>query len=196
MLLDIIIGFPILVTIFWGFRDGLVKKIVATVVMLLALYIAQISRHSVGEFLISAGVASSEKAPTISFLLVFLGICTLEIILYRIIAGKYKLGGLGDKIAGAAIGLIEGVIFMSAILMVLTVYRFPSRNLIETSQLYKPIVNVAPQILDAIITIHDESKDTIEKIEDKVSSDKSTASPELKAKTDNKSKPTSHNKSK
>ncbi|HOV98049.1 MAG TPA: CvpA family protein [Bacteroidota bacterium] len=195
MLLDIIIGFPILVTIFWGFRDGLVKKIVATVVMLFALYIAQISRHSVGEFLISAGVASSEKAPTISFLLVFLGICILQMILYRIIAGKYKLGGLGDKIAGAAIGLIEGVIFMSAILMVLTVYRFPSHNLIKTSQLYKPIVNVAPQILDVVVTIHKESQEVIEKIEDEVSSDKSTTSPEPKAKTD-KSKPTPNNKSK
>ncbi|MCX7983308.1 MAG: CvpA family protein [Bacteroidetes bacterium] len=165
MTLDIIIAIPILIAILLGFRDGFVRKIFSLGFIVLGLYIAQITQHQLGKTLLAIGISSPENAPSRAFNIVFWGVLILQMLLYRLALGKYKVGGVADRIVGAVLGFIQGVIIMSTILMVLATHGSPRRTLTRDSKLYKSIVNVAPQILDIITIVSDETTKAIKTIE-------------------------------
>lgn len=176
MVLDLFIGIPVIVAVLLGFRDGLVRKLVAIVMILLGMYIAQITRQDVGEMLLETGIASPENAPIRAFLIVFFGICVIQSFLYRLLTNNYKLGGFADKVAGAALGFVQGILFMSVILMALAPTGFPSRYFTRDSQFYKSVVNVAPQLLDCVNLLSEEAKASIQKLEEEISLEEQTSS--------------------
>ena len=93
MLLDILIGVPILIFILLGLRDGVVRKFVAIIVLIAGLILGQNYMHAVGKFLIGQEGASSSDAPMYGFLIIFLGLFIVQALLYKIITRSYKIGG-------------------------------------------------------------------------------------------------------
>jgi uncharacterized membrane protein required for colicin V production len=164
MTLDILIAFPVLLTIAFGFRDGLVRKAVTLFFMIIALFLGQIYMHDAGIFLARFNIASPEAAPRKGFYCIFFGILFVQSILYRMITGNYKIGGFMDRFAGAALGFVQGIVFMSVMLMMMSLSGFPDRDMIKYSQFYKMVVNVAPEILDVTSSIRSEASDQIKKI--------------------------------
>jgi uncharacterized membrane protein required for colicin V production len=153
MLLDILIFIPILFCVLFGLRDGIVRKVVAIVVLIGGLILGQLNMHDMGKFLIEHAGASQEKAARDGFLIIFLGLLIIQSFLYRIIAKNYKIGGIADRIGGVLLGFIEGVLFASTFLLIYATADFPDRTNKHDSQFYKPIVNIAPQILDLTSSI-------------------------------------------
>ncbi len=184
MALDLFIGVPILIAVLLGLRDGVVRKLVSLVVMLIAMYVAQITRNNVGQFLISVGFCTRETSATWGFLLIFFSIMILQSLIYRIVAKNYKINGIGDRIAGGTVGFIQGVIFISIILMVLAPHRFPSRYFVMGSQFYRPVVNVAPQLLDYVTVISEETSNAIRTIEKEISNEEKSSDSSSKSKQD------------
>ena len=160
MLLDILIFVPMLMCILFGFRDGSVRKIVAIVVLIAGLILGQLYKRDVGNLLAGQG-EGNEGSPVNGFLIIFLGMFIVQGLLYRILAKNYKIGGFADKIAGIALGFIEGAIFVSALLFIFALSDFPDKNNKRDSQFYKSVVNIAPQILDMTSTI---GPDAVEKL--------------------------------
>jgi uncharacterized membrane protein required for colicin V production len=153
MLLDILIFVPILMCILFGVRDGIVRKLVAIVVLIAGLILGQIYMRDVGDFLAGRGGISHEDAPMYGFLVIFLGLLIIQGFLYRILTGRYKIGGIADRIGGIVLGFIEGAIFVSSLLYIFTMYGFPDRQTKRDAMFYKPVVNIAPQILDITSTV-------------------------------------------
>ena len=71
MLLDILIFVPILMCILFGVRDGIVRKLVAIVVLIAGLILGQIYMRDVGNFVVGHGGISHEDAPIYGFLIIF-----------------------------------------------------------------------------------------------------------------------------
>jgi uncharacterized membrane protein required for colicin V production len=148
MLLDILIFVPILLCILFGLRDGIVRKIVAIVVLIAGLILGQLYMHDIGKYLADHGGVSQEDAPIYGFLSIFLGLLIVQGFCYRIITKNYKIGGIADRLGGLFLGFIEGTLFVSSMLFIFAMSGFPDRTTIHDSSFYKSIVNIAPQILD------------------------------------------------
>jgi uncharacterized membrane protein required for colicin V production len=148
MLLDILIGVPILISIILGVRDGIIRKLVATIALIAGLFLGQIYMHPVGTYLADRGWIEISDAQQDGFLIIFLGLTIIQSLLYKLLTGSYKIGGVADRIGGAVLGFIQGVIFISSLLFIFALSGSPDPETKRDASLYKPIVNIAPQILD------------------------------------------------
>jgi Uncharacterized membrane protein, required for colicin V production len=153
MLLDILIFVPILMCILFGVRDGIVRKLVAIIVIIAGLVLGQIYMRNVGNFIVGRGGVSHEDAPMDGFLIIFLCLLIIQGFLYRILTKSYKIGGIADRIGGIVLGFIEGVLFVSSMLFIFAMADFPDRQNKHDSEFYKSVVNIAPQILDMTSTV-------------------------------------------
>lgn len=163
MLLDLLIGGPLIIFTVLGTRDGIVRKLVATVAMLAGLILGHFFMHSVGEFLIASTAIDPSNGPLYGFLTIFLSVVVLQGILYKVLANGYKLKGVADRIGGTVVGFLEGLLFLSCILYVFALSGTPSRATSRDSKFYRPVVNIAPQILDFISVME---PDVMEKLKE------------------------------
>jgi uncharacterized membrane protein required for colicin V production len=138
---------PILFTLL-GLRDGLVRKLVSIGAIVLALFLAQAYMHDVGEFMSQNMGTSPNNAPSTAFLFIFLFVTLIVSIIYRVTSDNYRIGGIADKVLGAVLGFVQGAMLASCFLLILAFQGIPSRETARESRLYKPLVNIAPQILD------------------------------------------------
>ena len=148
MFLDILLISPLILFTLLGLRDGLVRKLVAIAAVVVALFLAQAYMHDVGELLSENVGTSPANAPTMGFLLIFLVVTLFTSVIYRITSDNYKIGGIADKVLGAVLGLVQGALLASCLLLIMAFQGMPSRETVRDSRLYKPLVNIAPQILD------------------------------------------------
>jgi uncharacterized membrane protein required for colicin V production len=154
MLLDILIAVPVIMLTLMGLRDGIVRKLIAIIVMIGGLFVGQIYQHDAGEFLIDKLGVDPSSAPLLGYLTIFIGLFLLQALVYRLAAGKYKIGGVADRIIGCVLGFVEGILLVSALLLILLPSGFPSRETSKDSRFYKSVVNIAPQILDVQSTLN------------------------------------------
>ena len=163
MLIDIILGISLIIFIILGLRDGILRKFVACIALIVGLFLGHIYMHNIGDLLIENAGINQSKAPLYGFLIIFFSIMITQGLLYKILTGGYKLKGIADRIGGVVIGFIEGVLFLSSVLFIFALSDIPSLVTARDSKLYRPIVNISPQILDYSSTL---STDTIEKLKD------------------------------
>jgi uncharacterized membrane protein required for colicin V production len=157
MLLDILISVPLIIFMLLGVRDGVVRKLVAIAVIILGLFLGQTYMQSVGTFLSSRKIIDAQNAPMYGYLIIFLGLFIVQALLYRLLTKGYKIGGIADRIAGGVIGFLEGMLFISSMLVILSLSGFPDRETKRDTRFYKAVVNIAPQILDLSNTLSPEN---------------------------------------
>ena len=172
MLIDILIFCPVLTCTLLGWRDGIVRKLVASVVIIISLFLGQIYMHDVGMLWVNKMHVDPSDAATYGFLTILFGALIIQSLIYKFAAGSYKIGGIADHMGGTVIGFFEGILFTSCILFIFALSGIPSRRTVHDSQFYKPVVNVAPQILDVASTLGPEA---IEKLKDFGTSSDTTA---------------------
>lgn len=147
-----------------GWRSGLLKKTIALACLAISLILATKYASSIGEeVFIPMGLAAG-TATTAAFLSVVCVLMLAQAIVYRV-AIKKLAEGLWNKIGGLLIGLAEGGIIVSILVIFLSIYfHFPSPETRSTSYLYKPVKNFAPRIFDSINTFFPESEDFYQEI--------------------------------
>lgn len=148
MLLDLFLISPLILYALLGLRDGLVRKLVSIGAIVLSLFLAQGYMHDAGDFLVANVGTSPSSAPALGFFFIFVLVTLSVSIIYRVSSGNYKIGGIADKVLGSILGFVQGVLLASSLLLILALQGIPSRETFRDSRLYKPIVNLAPQILD------------------------------------------------
>jgi uncharacterized membrane protein required for colicin V production len=141
-----------------GLRDGLLKKLFAVVGVILALTIATKYMRSLGEYTKTWLRLDQEQAYIVTFVLIFVSVVVLTNFFYRWFGGDSKSYKIWDRFAGGIVGIFEGVIVLSLVLILLTLVDFPSREGKKTSDLYQPIIGFAPALFDRINEIFPESK--------------------------------------
>jgi uncharacterized membrane protein required for colicin V production len=165
MVMDILIFVPMLVFILLGFRDGVIRKLVAIVMLIAGLFLGQLFMHDLGQFLADNKWIESTDSSMYGYLIIFSAVVILQWLLYKLVARSYKIGGFMDRIGGLALGFIEGTLFLSCLFFIFAQTGFPSRDLKRDSMFYKPIVNIAPQILDVTSLIESESNEKFKELD-------------------------------
>lgn len=148
MIIDLLILFPLIVFGALGFRDGSVRKIVAIIVVIIAMFVSQYAMHDFAGFLRDNMHIMPQTAPMTAFFMIFFMMFFLQALLYRFITDNYKIGKIVDRVIGVVLGTVEGLIVVSVIIFVLTMSGPPSRKTIWDSRLYHPTAAIAPQIMD------------------------------------------------
>jgi uncharacterized membrane protein required for colicin V production len=139
---------PLILFTVLGLRDGLVRKLVSIAAIVLALFLAQAYMHDVAELMIQNIGTSPTNAPSLGFVFIFLFVTLIVSIIYRVTSDNYKIGGIPDKVLGTVLGFVQGALLASCFLLLMAFQGIPSRETARESRLYKPLVNIAPQILD------------------------------------------------
>jgi uncharacterized membrane protein required for colicin V production len=119
--------------------------------------------RDVGDFLAGRGGISHEDAPMDGFLVIVFGLFIIQSLLYKILTGSYKIGGISDRIGGIVLGFIEGTLLVSLLLYIFAMSDFPDYQTKRYSMFYKSVVNIAPQILDMTSTV---GPDVLEKLKE------------------------------
>lgn len=166
-IIDIIIIVPFAVGAISGFRKGFIVE-VAT---LLALILAVIG----GFHFLHWGIAllqdqfnlSGNFVPLLSFILIFIGIVLIVNLVGKVLKKLVDMVFLGalDKIAGALLGGLKFVFFLSLLIWAFTVFGIelpePSR---EESLLYPYIVAIAPSTVEMFGFIIPATSNLLDKI--------------------------------
>lgn len=157
MILDILLGGWLIVASLVGARDGFVRKLVSSAMTVVALILGQVLMKDAADLLVESAGVDPAGAPQLGFLTVFLVILLLQSLVYRFVTGPYKIGGIADRIGGGVAGVAQGVLFLSSFLFIMTMSGWPSRAMTRDSRIYRGIVNLSPQILDAVTTLGPEA---------------------------------------
>jgi len=170
VVLDIILLFPLIGFAVLGFRDGSARKLVAIAVIILGMFLGHTFMHGIGKFFVEKLNYQPATAPIAAFLTIFLVLFMLQLVLYRFVTGNYKFaqeggGAIMDKIVAVPLGLVEGVIFTSVLIFLLTMKDGPPRpQTMRESRLYAPVAAVAPQIIDLFSTALPAAQEALENV--------------------------------
>jgi uncharacterized membrane protein required for colicin V production len=165
MLLDLLIAPPMLFFTLFGLRDGFVRKLVAILLMCVGLLVGQLFMNDLAQLFVENELVQAADAPLYAYLSIFLLVAVLQWLLYKFLARNYRIGGFLDRVGGIVFGFMEGAVFLSCLFYIFARTGFPSYDLRRDSMFYKPIVNIAPQILDLTSFIETESADKIKQMQ-------------------------------
>ena len=148
MIIDILILLPWVAFGALGFRDASARKLVAIATCIVALFLGQWLMHDLGTVFRNQLNVPAADAPVRDFMFIFFFSFFLQAVLYRLLTGNYKFGGIIDRIIGVPLGLLEGGLIISTVIFILAMQGPPSRKTIWDSKLYHPTASITPQIMD------------------------------------------------
>jgi uncharacterized membrane protein required for colicin V production len=118
-------------TAFWGFRTGFIRMVVPLVVVLVGLAFASRIAEPVGNLF--SFLSEDENVQTVvAFIVIFVVLLLIGAwlsSLLRAAIGVIPLAGLGNQMAGAAVGIVIGFVILSGVLTGLQ--KFPVGNFRE-----------------------------------------------------------------
>lgn len=166
MFVDFAIALPIIFGGLIGFRDGSVRKIVSIAVTFGAMFLAKFFMNDLGEVMTRELGTEASWAPLYAYLIIFFCILFLQSVLYRILTDNYKIGGLGDRLAGGAFGLVHTSLVISVVITIMAVKDVPSKSAVKESRAYEPVRNVVSDLLKLVTKTVPQVSDTIEKLKE------------------------------
>jgi membrane protein required for colicin V production len=166
-IIDIIIIVPLIIGAITGFRKGFIMEIVTLVALIIAVIAGFHFLHWGIEFLQEKFELSGKFLPFLSFILIFVGVVLLVNLLGKMLKKIIHMAFLGgiDRMAGAVIGGLKWVFFLSLIIWAFQVFglELPS-HLQEKSFLYSYLVGLAPAIVDLFGFVIPATSDLLDKI--------------------------------
>lgn len=147
MALDIILGIILVFAIFRGWNKGVVDVILSLVMLLLAIYGASLLAGFMGGIL---GIEPAYMSNIVGFMVSFVLLYFIGRALRERFKPKRGILGVFDKILGAALGLVKGVLVLSLALILMRVIHMPPVSMRESSKLYPMIIDVAPSLVKVL----------------------------------------------
>lgn len=151
--IDIIISILLLLAVYKGFKNGLIKEIISLISLVAGIYIAVNFSFYIEKYLSKSLSKYDEFVSIISFLLVFL-IVFISLKLAGVIMSKLASSmqlGLLNKSLGLFFGLSKALLIISIVLFEIshlseTFGNILPKKQVENSVLYKPIYNITPTL--------------------------------------------------
>jgi uncharacterized membrane protein required for colicin V production len=133
-----------------GYRGGLAKKLFNLLMLLFAVVIASRFMHTVGRFFADAGVMGETVSYVVSFTLIMLAIMVPSLLLYHRFGKSEGTIKTGTAAVGAVLGLIEGAMIVSFLLIGLKILDIPDEDTRQASLLYRPLVRFVPKSFELL----------------------------------------------
>jgi membrane protein required for colicin V production len=160
-LLDVIIIIIALIGFILGFKDGFVRKLIGLIGFGLGIFFAVKLASSFGKVLEKIFSIEFYLSEIIAGIVIFLFIIFLSSVVKRIVHPFDKVNNLINQIIGGAIGVIQILFFVSALLFLLNIFNAPSKKTKESSLLYNKIYNIIPSTVDYLNNYTPKTKEII-----------------------------------
>lgn len=149
--LDLLLVAALIAGGYLGYRAGPLKKSMTLLAVVVSLVLGFRLMGPIGAFFGRSGILPPPTGGVVAFVLVAAAILLVAFLLLRRF-GKKSGAGVPGRIAGAVLGVIEGAIALSFILLVLKLLDAPPAATRANSLLYRPLVNLAPRAFDQVRT--------------------------------------------
>jgi len=150
--IDIILIVALLAFAVHGFSKGLVSKLLSLAALLAGIVIAAKYSKNIAMFVQGIIGASEMVSGIIGVVLLFAVLFFIAGLLSRVFK-KVSILQIWDKIGGAVFGALEGAVFLSLLLLILSIFDIPASGpSIERSFMYKPVKNFAGIVYRGFIT--------------------------------------------
>ncbi|MDE3057253.1 MAG: CvpA family protein [Bacteroidota bacterium] len=157
--IDIILLIVLGVFAFSGWRKGFLRKVISLAALVLAIFLATKYGAFAGRTMLKPFGLSGGAATVAGYLLIIAVVMLIQAILYRMFVKKLA-EGVWNKIAGAALGVLEAALLLSVLFIFLGTYlRYPSEETRQHSLFYAPIKGFAPLVMDSFTTFVPEAED-------------------------------------
>lgn len=148
--LDLILVLIIGLGFMLGYKDGIVRKLIGFVgfcaAVLLSIKFSDWGAKVMGA-IFGTDLYLSE---IIGGIVIFLIVVLIFSVLKRVIHPFDKVNGLINQILGGITGAIQIAFFLSALLYLLGIFNFPSKESADKSFVYKKVYNIIPSAIDLI----------------------------------------------
>lgn len=142
--IDIIIIAVVVIGFILGFKDGFVRKLIGITGFIVAIILAVLLSNSFGKFIDSVFGIEYYLAEILGGVIVFVAIMIVTTILKRVVHPFDKVNNLINQLVGGFVGVIQLLFLMSAILLLLNIFNFPSKKIQNSSILYKYAYGIIP----------------------------------------------------
>ncbi len=156
LLVFLVIGFVL------GFKDGLVRKVIGLIGLVLALYLAFNFSDEGGALITPIFNGEKELASIVAGITIFFLTILIVSILKRILHPVDKVNRFMNQLLGGISGLIQMIYFLSGLLILLSIFNFPSQKIRKESYLYTPVYKVLPVTIDLILGENSSAKQFID----------------------------------
>ncbi len=152
ILLFLIVGFIL------GFKDGIIRKVIGFVGFLLSIFVAVELSSSVGAYLTSFFNNERQVANIVAGIGIFFMAMLIVSILKRILHPVDRVNKFVNQFLGGIAGVIQMIFFVSALLILFSIFNFPNGRAQRKSVLYKPFYNILPITVDFILGSNSNAK--------------------------------------
>lgn len=168
--LDIIILIILLIGFALGFRDGLIRKVIGLLGLVLGFVFALQFYRPFGNFISPLINDEIYLAEIVAGFVLFIGVIFFASVLKRIIHPLDKVNRFTNQLLGGISGALQILFFISGFLLFLNIFNFPSKKDRDNSFLYAKVYNIIPVTIDIIMGSDSDAmnlvKDFIEKSSD------------------------------
>ena len=150
--LDLMILLVLVGGMIHGFSTGLIKQVASLAGLVIAFIVSVQLMHPVGGAAADSLGISSEIAPLVGFVLVFLGVQLVVFALAKTVeslVGALHLTGI-NRLLGGALGAFKAALLASVLFLVLRYVELPSQELQQDSMLYPSVSVLLPGAWDYV----------------------------------------------
>jgi len=168
-IIDIIILVPLAYFAYRGFTKGFFISIAMLAGLLLGFYAAINFSELMANFLTNKMNLVSNNIKFIAYIITFILVVVLVYMLGQFLSGIAKTAGLGlvNRLGGAALGIVKGLIIVSTFLLLLAKIdpnaQLVSQKTRDESISFKPVVSIAPAIYPVLKKYSDKVIDLMKK---------------------------------
>jgi membrane protein required for colicin V production len=148
--IDLIILFAALIGFILGFKDGFLRKLIGVIGFVAAVFLAAYFKTQVGRFIESTFSIEYYLAEIMAALLIFFLTVLVFSILKRIIHPFDKINSLINQIVGGVVGILQLLIFLSAVFLLLNIFNIPDKNTRNKSLFYEQTYSIIPSAFNLL----------------------------------------------
>ena len=160
-ILDIIIIIIALIGFVLGYKDGFIRKLIGLIGFGLGIFLAVKFAWNLGKILEKLFGIEFYLSEIIAGILIFLFVIFLSSVVKRVVHPFDKVNNLVNQIIGGAVGTIQILFFVSALLFLMNIFNTPSKKIKESSFLYRRIYNIIPATVNYLNNYTPKTKELI-----------------------------------
>ncbi len=146
-----------------GFKDGMVRKIIGLLGIVIGIIVAIKYSGFIGSLISPIFNDEIYLAEIVAGFLIFVGIIFIASLIKRIIHPSDKVNKFLNQFLGGITGAIQILVFLSAFLLFLDIFSIPSSQVRDESLLYGKVYSIIPGAIDLIAGENENSRQFIKK---------------------------------
>lgn len=149
-LVDLIIIVIVVIGFILGFKDGIIRKLIGLLGLIVGLYLAVSFAELLGEMYETTFGMERYMADIVAGTSIFLVIILIFAILKRLIHPFDKVNNFLNQLSGGIVGAVQMLFFVSAVLFLLNIFGVPKKEIREGSLTYSPMYNLIPSTVEFV----------------------------------------------